>query len=88
VDTKLDTKTTTATTASSLSEVPLLVSDVKRTSLSSAYFPSPGNSNPDSFSTCRRNTEGFTRRLAQMSKVLLSDGLVFPSSMRLMKARS
>jgi hypothetical protein len=47
-----------------------------------------GSSKFASFSTCRRKTEGLMSRDVQISKIERKDGLVFPSSMRLMKARS
>lgn len=47
-----------------------------------------GRSKFASFSTCRRKTEGRISRAVQMSKIERRDGLVFPSSIRLMKARS
>jgi len=52
------------------------------------HFAADGNSKPDNCSTCRRKTEGFIPSEPQMSKMLRKDGLVFPNSMRLMKARS
>lgn len=47
-----------------------------------------GRSKFAAFSTCRRKTEGRISRAVQMSKIERKDGLVFPSSIRLMKARS
>src|ERR1700723_1197722 len=47
-----------------------------------------GRSKFAAFSTCRRKTEGRMSRAVQMSKMERRDGLVFPSSIRLMKARS
>ncbi len=100
VDTKVDTKTATATTRLSLSDemkswCPLASRRTKKMrpmgSLRLTYFPhfaADGNSKPDNCSTCRRKTEGFIPSEPQMSKMLRKDGLVFPNSMRLMKARS
>ena len=48
----------------------------------------PGSSNPDSFSTCLKNTDGFISNEPQISKMLRSEGFVLPSSMRLINARS
>jgi hypothetical protein len=50
--------------------------------------PYAGRSKFAAFSTCRRKTEGRMSRAVQMSKIERRDGLVFPSSIRLMKARS
>ncbi len=48
----------------------------------------PGSSKLASFSTSRRNADGLIDSDPQMSKMLLREGLVFPNSMRLIKARS
>lgn len=47
-----------------------------------------GKEKPESCSTCLRKTEGFISNELQMSKMLRSDGLVLPNSIRLIKARS
>src|SRR5580704_13127309 len=99
MDTKLDTKTTTATTKSSLADEPVFwrrfaVSPRQKCSRlwvqSETHLRSAtkGNSKPDNCSTCRRNTEGFIPSEPQISKILRRDGFVLPNSMRLMKARS
>ena len=47
-----------------------------------------GNSNFANFSTSRRKADGRTESDPQMSKILLREGLVFPSSIRLINALS
>ena len=53
-----------------------------------AHSTPEGNSKPEFCSTCRIKAEGLTPNDPQMSKMLRNDGLVFPNSIRLMKARS
>ena len=52
------------------------------------HFLFIGSLNPDSCSTCRKNTDGLISSELQISKMLRREGFVLPNSMRLINARS